>query len=253
MKKNGLLGVVVVALFCASSAAYAQAIVIFPERQKERQASRWTLGAWMAQKHEIALQNLWLAGHTNKVPVDLTLSAESTNTQSGLDLDLYVAWLGLKAHYEKNTNLFKDSDATAHPRNSTGLVGMQFRLVGGNLQNTNLILRGFYEYNQVNALGARQGPYSGWGFGPELQLYLAEWIGVRGEWNYRLAQPSVTRSVDTQLSGHSWSAVAFLEYTALRLEGGWASREWNFTSASNPALNGDFLVEGLVGRVRIFF
>jgi|GEM_PF-1515763 len=248
---QGVLGLASVLMTVRASAQTA--IVIFPERQKERKASRWTLADWMSQKRKIDDQNLWLAAHTNKVPVDFTLSVESTNSQSGGDLDLYVAWLGLKAHYEKSTHFFKDSDTTAHPQNSTGLLGLQFRLAGGNLQNTNLIVRGFYEYNHVYGLGARQGPYTGWGFGPELQIYFVPWLGVRADWNVRLAQSAVNRGSDVQLQGNSWSAVAFLEYNSLRVEAGWASREWSFASASNAALAGDFPVEGLVGRLRLFY
>jgi hypothetical protein len=250
-----LRGVLGCALVAASVAAHAQsAIVIFPERQKERKASRWTLADWLSQKREIDLQNAWLARHSNKVPVDLTLSAEASPTQAAGDLDLYVAWLGLKLRYEDNVDLFKESDSAAHPRNSSGQLGLQLRLVGGNPQNTGLVFRGFYEYDHVHALtGALQGPYTGWGFGPEIQLYLAPWLGVRADIQWRLKKSAVNRASDARLGGKSWSTAAFVEYYAFRLEGGWSSRTWSFTSAANAALDGDFPVEGLVGRVRLFF
>lgn len=234
----------------AARAAKAQVLVIFPERQQERKSVRWSLADWMATKKTIAAQDAWLARHTNKFPVDLTLGADLRPGFAGLELDLFALSVGLHARYERGTSLLRSSSQPMSDRDQGGDFGLQLRLFGGNPQNTSLTLRGFYEYRHVNRSDVFNGAYGGYALGPELQIYLAPWLGVRAEWRYRFSAKRITaRGAD--LAGNGWFAVAFLEMNSLRLEGGWNQRSWEFSDTSGNAAKLDD--GGLVGRVRLFF
>ncbi|MBS1982683.1 MAG: hypothetical protein JST16_00810 [Bdellovibrionales bacterium] len=229
----------------------AQIFVIFPERQQERKSARWSLSEWMKTKKEIAFQNMWLDHHTNKIPGDLTYGLDVRPGRMGHELDAYLFSLGLHARYERGISLSRSvANGNLNEKNQAGELGLQIRLAGGNIQNTNLIFRASYEYNHLYGLGALSGAYGGYSLGPELQVYLAPWLGLRGEWRYRFNQKSITQRGGT-LNGNGWFAVGFLEMGSLRFEGGWTSRKWNLSDSSGNATAFD---DGTwVGRARLFF
>lgn len=238
-----------IATLLAGTAA-AQVIAIFPERQQERKSSRWSLTEWMKTKKEIAFQNMWLDHHTNKVPLDFTYGYDLKPGRQAHEADLYLIALGLHARYERGISL-KQGQMSDHlnENNKAGDVALNWRLFGGNVQNTNLIVRGGYEYEHYYGLGALSGAYGGYYVAPELQIYLAPWLGLRGEWRHRFSSKRITSS-GAHGSGRSWFTVAFLEINALRFEVGWQERERTFKSDTETL---EFPDKTLVGRVRLFF
>jgi hypothetical protein len=221
------------------------------------------LADWLEQKKTIAAQNLWLAQHTNKVPVDLTLtSGVAPYGELATQLDFYLMWLGLRASYETPLSAlsgFYGTPPTPNFENHSGDLALQLRLFGGNVQDTNLIVRVSYEYDDLRAKGSSTpsvgdfaGAYAGLGLGPELQIYFANWLGVRGDYSYDFSRKHVTQK-SLSFSGHRYSAVAFLEMGSFRFEGGYESRVWNFENSNTATDSFSTNHSGLVGRLRVFF
>ncbi len=203
----------------------------------------------------MAEQNLWLAKHSNKVPVDLTYSIDARKPgRLGHELDLFLVWLGLHVRYESpwgQLDRFYDSlpnDVASH----SGEAGLAVRLVGGNPQNTSLTVKALFEYDHVYGLNSLvTGPYSGWTLEPELQIYLAPWLGVRGAYRLRLAKTNMADE-SVKLSGPSWWAGAFMEASSIRLELAYESRNWLFKNSSEATLQ-DVDVGVFATRLRLFF
>jgi hypothetical protein len=237
-----------------SISARAQVVLIFPERQAERKSSRWTLGDWLVTKRKIDAQNFWLAQHTNKVPLDLTYGLDVSPGRVGHELDFYILWFGLRARFEQGQGLWpRENSSLLGARDKTGEAAVQLRLFGGNIQNTNLILRGAYEYADLRQLGdALNGAYGVYGLGPELQIYFAQWLGVRGDWRKRVGGKRITAR-GAKISGESYSLLAFLEMGSLRLESGWVQRQWILRE---EAAGGQVISQDsghYVARLRAFF
>ena len=253
--KSLLLLVSIAQFLVASFSARAQSggggikIYIVQERQQERRAARWTLQDWFDTKKTIARQNAWLAQHTNKLPLDIAYGFDLSKKRQGHELDLYLLRLGLRARYESNVSWF-ETPLTTDLTRRTGELSLQMRLFGGNLQDTNLILRGGYEYDHITTIGNLQGPYGGYGLGPELQIYFARWLGVRADWRYRFGNKHIGDQT-LELSGNSYQAVGFLEMDALRFEGGYRSRSFEFKRASINLSSED--QSEVFGRLRLFF
>jgi len=207
-------------------------VKLFPERQAERRQSRWTLGTWMKTKRQIEEQNRWLWAHTNKIPLEFALAYVQSPTRWNTELDLFVARLGLRASYGKRSTLFKDANAEdTGPRDDTAQLAAQIRLFGGNLQDTYLMARIGYEYAGLGGAGALGGGFGSWFVEPELQIYFAQWLGVRAKIHQRFSGQNLTRK-DQKWSGRNTESVAFIEMGALRLEGGYRWMNWNVDSAS---------------------
>lgn len=189
-------------------------IKIFPERQKERKASRWSLANWMRTKEKIAEQNRWLWAHTNKVPLEWAISYSQGTQQWATRFDIFFARVGLSFHHERHVGWF--SDVTSPGGHQTELAA-QIRLFGGNLQDSFLIARVGYEYSEFSLPSSLSGgAYGAWFVEPVLQIYLEQWIGATGSWKYRYTGAHVTRRTE-ELSGTRLEFGPFLEMGALRL------------------------------------
>lgn len=252
-----LLKVLLLALFatpCAGlfSQASAQVFVIFPERQQERKSARWSLSNWLETKKTIAAQDAWLARHTNKVPVDITYGFDVRSGQLGHELDVSILGFGVHARYAQGMNYLREqATPELSAQNKGGELGLQLRLFGGNPQNTSLTVKGVYEYNQLYSLASGfTGAYGGYAVAPELQIYFAPWLGVRGEWRKRFSQKRITAR-GAHVTGNGYFLVGFLEMGSVRLEGGIENRDWMFTDDSGGALS--FVDSVYLGRLRLFF
>lgn len=252
--RPSVLRYIATSLFSLSlgSESVAQVVIIFQQRQEERRASRWTLADWLKTKRTIEAQNIWLAAHTNKFPLDFTLTTEATRYHAAVEGDVYYGRLGLKARYQKAARPFEVGAPSNDPRATTQNYALQLRLMGGNIQDTNLIVRGFYESQELLGFGSNNGHYRGFGVAPELQIYFAKWLGVRGDWAYRFARP-LHENQTVRQSGNSWSAVAFLEFGPLRFEVGQESRVWKFDNALVPASSTSLEERSLIARMRLFY
>lgn len=256
-KQNTVLGTLLLTLVAVtglgvSSQASAQVLVIFPERQKERKSSQWTLAGWLETKKTIAAQDAWLARHTNKVPIDVTYGFDVRSGQMGHELDISILGFGAHVRYLQGMNYLREqATPELSAQNKGGELGFQLRLFGGNPQNTSLTVKGVYEYNQLYSLASGfTGAYGGYAVAPELQIYFAPWLGVRGEWRKRFSQKRITAR-GAHVTGNGYFLVAFLEMGSVRFEGGVENRGWEFTDDAGGALS--FTDSVYLGRVRLFF
>lgn len=235
------------ALVSTSALAQQGGFASFPERQKERQASRWTLGNWMNTKRQIEEQNSWLWAHTNKVPLEFALGYTQSPTRWRTDVDAFVARLGLRASYGKRVNWFKESGDTGRgPNDDLTQFAAQIRVFGGNLQDSYLMGRVGYELSGFDNAGALAGNFGSWYAEPELQIYLAKWLGVRGNVRYRWSGVNMSNKTQTW-GGTNYETVAFLESGALRVEAGHRWVNWDIDGAS-PIKHTE-----LLGALKIFF
>jgi hypothetical protein len=222
-------------------------VKIFPERQAERRQTRWSLGTWMKQKRQIEDQNRWLWQHTNKIPLEFAMGAAFSPSRWRTDLDIYLARLGLRASYGRRVGFFKDkNDLGAGPNDDTSQLAAQIRLFGGNLQDSYLLARVGYEFAGFENSAALSGGFGSWFVEPELQLYLAQWLGVRGTLRHRWAGSQLTRKTQ-KWDGRNQEAVAFLEMGALRFEGGYRWMNWRVDDV------GTIKNDEIIGAVKLFF
>ena len=221
-------------------------IQIYPQRQKERRQSRWTLGEWMKTRGEIDRQNMWLWNHTNKVPIDFTLGWDLSAVRQGFEADIYLMKLGFRLRYEEPIRWIA-SNASTNLDSQEVEMDLQARLMGGNIQDTNLIVRMSYGYTNLVLPNDQHGYFTGFGFGPELQIYFSQWLGVRGEYKKLLKQE--TRIQDMAFSGRMYSYVGFIELGSLRGEFGFRAKKIEYSKG----FSGIESEEGLFGRLRLFF
>jgi hypothetical protein len=224
-------------------------IKIFPERQAERRQSRWTLDSWMQTKAEIARQDQWLWAHTNKIPLEFSLAYTQSPSRWSVESHVFIARLGLALSHSRSSEWFTDYNISDHgPQDNTSQVAAQIRIFGGNLQDSYLITRVGYEYSDFQNSGSLGGSFGTWYVEPELQIYLAQWIGVRGNLKQRWAGSHVTRKTQ-KFSGRNYTSAAFLELGALRFEAGYRWLEWSVDNVSPQPLK----AEELFGALKLFF
>jgi hypothetical protein len=132
------------------------------------------------------------------------------------------------------------------PEDRRSEVAGQLRLFGGNLQDTYLITRVGFEYNDFANTADLNGSFGSWFVEPELQIYFAQWLGVRGNLKYRWAGTHMVRKTQ-RWDGINYEGVAFLELGALRFEGGYRWLNWDIDNV------GPLKSEELIGSVKIFF
>jgi hypothetical protein len=221
-------------------------IQIYPQRQAQRRQSRWTLESWLKTKGEMERQNRWLQAHTNKVPMDLTLGWDLSQERQGFEVDYYLMKAGLRFRYEDRIG-WMGGDSTAGIDNQLIEIDGQLRLFGGSIQDTNLIVRGSYEYNKLRGPDGATAYYTGFGFGPELQIYFSQWLGIRGDYKKLLTQE--TRFRDRSFNGSAYAFLGFLEMGSLRTEFGYRSKTIEFLKGAN----GSETESGYFGRLRLFF
>jgi len=155
--------------------------------------------------------------------------------------------MGLRVSYGKRIGLLSDVDDLDHgPRDDTTQVASALRLFGGNLQDSYLITRVGFEYNGFENPGALGGGFGTWYAEPELQVYLAQWLGLRGNLRHRWAGSHMTRK-SQKWGGRNYETMAFLEMGALRLEGGYRWQTWDMKD------EGVLKNDEIVGAVRLFF
>lgn len=236
--------------FVSFSVSTAQAENSFSKRQSERKSSRWTLTDWLDTKSQMNQQNMWLTQHVNKVPIDGALSVVQTPETLGGMFDFYMKFLGVRFAYDHPVTyaLMGDQPDIGGARSK---IDLQLRLFGNNIQNTNIVVRGGVEYDDVQGVNGFNASYIGWGIEPEVQIYFAPFLGAWGSWRFRFpSKPADHRNLE--LSGNSWKAAAFIEMSALRFEAGFQSRAWNFRNA-NTTDSEQIVSDSLFGAIRLFY
>lgn len=212
-----------------ASAQSRSAGIFWGQKSAQREASRWTLEEWLAQKDRNAMMDLWLAfNQSSPYEFSLTLANQSyrksdndgagtTTTKTYYDyraqVQAYASIFGLALEYENNT--------PEDIQDTTGIF--QLRILGDSIQNTHLTLMYGLRTRSYAYLNPSE-KVSQTFAGAELQMYLAKYFGIRGEYRQYLAANNETLG---DLSSSQTEAGIFIDFGPVRVFGDWYQEKDN--------------------------
>lgn len=225
-------------------AQYFQADLM-KKRQSDKQASRWTITDWLAQKKKFNLMDMWLASNRSKTifemdlgasQQDFTVDTETAGVKTSADykstrykLSFFLYMFGLDLGYRDSDEGFTES-----------LANINLRLLGSSQQSTRLNLKYGYRMREVTASSEEWGQQFA---GAELNLYLTHFLGLMGEYNFYLKDSS---NLGNELSGDDVSGGAFIEWGVLRLYG-------KYTKENEKRGTASITREGMEYGARLYF
>lgn len=188
------------------------------KKQEEKKKSRWTLGDWLLTKEKMRLQDQWLAMNSGS-PFEFfltgnyqTLNSGSTTRQWNFGFAAYAAMVGLEFQYNQINERMK------------GLFNL--RLVGRHAQGTNLTVFGGLRFQPSPE--SITGPLAG----ASLTLYLTKFLGIEGSYqHYFQSSPAAS---GTQTLGSRWDAGMFIDFSFLRIQGGYFSESVEARGGGTP-------------------
>lgn len=209
---NTALMTLIILLF--SIFAHAQA-----SRSGSGQASkRWTLQEWLNTKNRNALMDQWLQINSPS-PFEFYIRGESFNYETKIDSDpktsykstsgafaAYASLVGLQAEYENST---KEGLSDV-----TGLLN--FRILGGELQSTSLILSVGQRTRQFEYLNLDRS-VKNLATQAQLNLYLTKYFGIKGL--YRLYLPSDEDASIGKVYGYMTEGGIYIDFSRIRVFG----------------------------------
>jgi hypothetical protein len=195
-------------------------------RQEEKKKSRWSLAEWLKTKERMKWMDQWLALHTPS-PFEFYLGTayEGGNPSPG---ERYGGWRFTGAAYA--TIFGVEIQRELSPLNHW-MALFCFRIFGYHNQSTNITLHGGVR-GQVGAGGLRN-PVAG----GTANLYFTKFFG--GEFLYRYYFEGTAAENGVLSSGHRLEANGFIDYSAVRLQGGYFNAPENYSGrrVSNTGFN----------------
>jgi hypothetical protein len=191
--------------FAQSSAGSGGAWGFAGRKAEVKRQSRWSLDEWLATRDRMRWSDMWLAMNSPSPyeffvsgAANLTSMDDHSKFQMKYALGAYASIVGLEFDHE---------NIVGEAYNAR----LNLRVMGYNVQNTNLTLFGGLRWRTEND-GFRQ-PY----LGASLTLYLRKFFGVYGQYRSYLA--STPGSVHGNLTGSRWEAGPFIDFGPLRVFG----------------------------------
>lgn len=191
------------------------------QKIEKKEASRWTLQEWLAQKERNRLMDLWLAMYSPS-PYEffiegsyLSFSSQTepvTATEGHFQsyrggVGAYAAVVGLEGTYENNTQeKLNDLSGSLH-----------LRVLGNAVQGTHLIFHYGLRTRNFESSGMNQ-RISNQFAGADLNLYLTRYFGLMGTYNAYLPTEHLTLG---SISGTRSEAGLFIDFEAARVFGNW--------------------------------
>jgi hypothetical protein len=230
-----------------SSRAESDVYEVVVKKQEKKKSSRWTLQEWLATKERIRWMDLWLALHSSVNPFEFYLGATRGQTEYSNDsnpgLEDFDSLQFHGAAYASITGLeaYMDQESGDDKRK-----GGQFnlRVFGNAHQSTHLNL--FYGYEQWTIQSNDyERPY----WGGQLQLYLTQFFGIRG--NYRKFNEDESAS-GSFIEGNKLKLGAFIDFAFFQVFGEWEQSEhktWTASDLTRSPLERETLSIG----ARLFF
>ncbi|NCN28358.1 hypothetical protein GW915_12385 [bacterium] len=238
-----LLFVLSVLVFSARPAIAESYVVTVQDKQEEKYKNRWTLADWFETKRKFRLQDMWLAGVTNRSPYEFLLGYRTSYMENDADGSTYrfnqallganVHMVGLEGHYVTN-----DSDGDGW----NALFNL--RPIGDAAQNTNITLSYGIRQREDNGERFNNQFYQG-----ALTLYLMKAFGVKGVYRGFITGKS---SRDNRLSGSDVELEAFIDFAILRVHGGYIIQKRILKNSLGSELS-NFKGDGYSGGVTLFF
>ncbi|HRO66619.1 MAG TPA: hypothetical protein PL182_03535, partial [Pseudobdellovibrionaceae bacterium] len=186
-------------------------------RAEAREASRWTLQEWLAQRDRNRMMDLWLSmnspspfefmvgiSHLSTKYDTVPATTESSNVSLAGELHAYAQFVGLTLEHENNTK--------AGVSDLGGILNI--RLLGNSLQNSSLTLHGGQLIRKTDAEELKHLFAQA-----SLQMYFTKYFGVDA--SYRAVQPTRSDVQNADVSGALTKAGLFIDFKSVRVFGSW--------------------------------
>jgi hypothetical protein len=247
-------------IIVASSFSFAESgssgnviVNIYNNRPEQRTQSRWNLFDWMRTKEKIKTWDMWLEHNSTKnflpefsLAVYYSFSSIEGARANYYKMNLDSYFLPLKfADFGINLNgKFLANPETQRDTNYS--VSGLFRIFGNNVQNTNITVKVGYSHSEVNDLGVGlpQLAFNNMVVGSELQLYLVDNLGLKSAVNYFFKSSALKNGAD-YFSQLDYNLRVFLEYKAIRLEGGYYIENNTFSGSINNKIKTTGWIAGI--------
>lgn len=191
------------------------------KKQDEKAKTRNYLTDWFAAKEKFRLMDMWLAMHTPSpfefyLGTDYRLSDDQKDNFPGssrINFAAYASIFGLEIH-----------KTLADGGEFTGLFDL--RILGYNVQATNITLQG-----GIRSQGSPT--YRSATAGVAYTLYLFKPMGIDGFWRHYFS--STPNSSGNTVSGNRFEVGPFLDFSFVRIGGGYFRETINTESSSSSS------------------
>jgi len=197
------------ALFCfLSPIATADDYFFVLQKQEQKKARRWNLEDWIEQRDKNRMMDLWLALHS-PTPYEFYVSGQyqTGNYKSGAYANGYDVSIAAYA-YLFGVSLKRESFSGGAATEAM----FHLRLFGFQAQGTNIMLMAGAE--QTDRAGVQLWHPKA---GATLTWYLYKALGLEAGYHYNFNASSAAQS----LNGSRWNAGALLDFSFVRLYGGY--------------------------------
>ena len=188
------------------------------KKQEAKEAKRWSLSEWLAQKSKVKLMDTWLS-YNEPSPYEFYLSLDTSNIEQEVSTGVttlpsqsYRNYRGALAAYVTMVGLYGEYESSDEELEQWKALFL-LRLIGSSDQSTNLTIhyglmgQDFNNDKTQFQLG-----------GGRLNFYFIRAFGITGLYEYIF---EATSEQDIVMEGFRWEAGAFIEYGALRIYGSW--------------------------------
>ncbi len=222
----------VLIMFLFSFQAHCFAKNSFNEKVGNKEASRWTLAEWLAQKERVKMMDVWLALHSSDNPYEFFIGGASSSYRLSSDLfdtpeserlnqgelGAFATIVGLRGQYFSSTEDDYGWKASFVLRIlGTAEQGTHWNLFYG-IRNQKLLFNDVIEEFQNNFIGA------------DFNLYLTSKFGMN--FMYEKLLPVKTKN-EISKEGDVYSAKVFIDFYFIEVFGRWFQE--------NIELSSDFL------------
>lgn len=196
--------------------AYAVETTASSKKVMEKDAKRWSLDEWLAQKSKIKWSDMWLQ-YNSPSPYEFYIGLDNSSFTnsietlgSGISESSFRSYRGEFAAFATIVGLKGNFEYTTEDTTSWQAL-LQFRLLGSYDQGTNITIH--YGLRGLNSSG--EGVLNQMA-GGSMTLYLFKKFGLLGNYSYFIEAES---DLLNKVSGYRWESGAFIEYGVMRVYG----------------------------------
>lgn len=243
--KNRILLFVMALLFTLPLQAYDFNAHI-RKQQEAKDAKRWSLSEWLAQKSKMKLMDTWL-GYNLPSPYEFFISLDTSTIQQDINVNsvtssqTYRNYRGALAAYVTMVGLYAEYETSDEELQQWKGLFM-LRMLGSSDQSTNLTLH----YGLMNQ-DFNNDPIQFQVAGGHTNFYIIKAFALTGKYDYYFQSQS-QNGIEQQ--GSRYEAGAFIEYGAFRIYGTWYEETMNFIDVSPSQQR---VRKGLLFGARLYF
>ncbi len=219
-----------VALLTASNASAYDFNAGIRKKQEAKQAKRWSLSEWLAQKSRNQLMDTWLS-YNEPSPYEFFLSVDTSNVEqentvnSNVTTQTFRNYRGSIGAFVTMVGLYGEYESSDEELEQWKALFM-FRILGSSDQSTNLTLHyGLMNQDFNNDVTQFQVA------GARMNFYLIKAFALTGQYDHIFEAESEQGVLQ---EGHRYEAGAFIEYGALRIYGSYYAENIEILSVLAP-------------------